>query len=100
MRHPSHPHNDIGTFIKPLSSIHSQSISRLCINIHLLSRGHILAAKVVHRNVLANLLLPDDLLVQYGCRAPREDVALLLLATLVRLNEASLERRLLPSPDR
>ena len=60
------------------------------IDIHLLARGNILAAQVVHGDVLADLLLPDDLLVQHGRRAPLENVALLLLAALVRLHEAPL----------
>ena len=72
----------------------------LRINIHLLPSRHILAAQVVHGDVFADLLLPDDLLVQDGCRAPLEDITLLLLAALVRLHEAPLERGLLFGDDR
>src|SRR4051812_27716806 len=45
----------------------------------------------MYRYILANLLPCNDFLIQNGCSSSLEDVALLLLASLVRLDVTSLQ---------
>jgi hypothetical protein len=76
--------------------VHSSGPGRLGIDIHLLRDG-LAALDLVHRDVLADLLAGDDLLVQHRRGAALEHIALLLLAPLVGLDEAALEGGLLLS---
>lgn len=86
---PSHQSQNIGTIMKFLYPLD------LDVNIHLLSHCTLAASQLVYRNVLANLLLRNDLLIQHSCGTSLKNIALLLLTTLIRLNVASLQRRLL-----
>ena len=54
----------------------------------------------MHSDIFADLLLPDYLFVQHGRRSAREDIALLLLASLVRPHVTPLQRRLVLRDDR
>ena len=68
----------------------------LLIDIHLLHNHNIIVRRqLLHRHILANLLLRDDLLVQYRRRAPLEFIAPLLVLPLIRLDIIPHQRRLL-----
>lgn len=67
---------------------------------HLSINVHLLGLYLMHRDILANLLFPDDLLIQHRRRASGEHVALHLRGPLVRLHKAPLQRRLVLGDDR
>lgn len=64
------------------------------INVHLLyDHDIIIRRQFLHRNILTDLLLRNDLLVQHRRRPPRELIALLLLLPLVGLDVIPHHRR-------
>lgn len=65
----------------------------LCINLHLVTAR--LLRQLHHTNIIPNLLLLDHLLIKHRRRTPPKLITLELLGPLVRLDEASVQRRLL-----
>lgn len=68
---------------------------RLNVKIHLLSQRCLTPLQLMNRDVLADLLPRNDLLVQNSRSSPLENIALLLLASLIRLDVTSLQCSLL-----
>lgn len=78
------PSQDVDTFAKLFP------FYRLNVKIHLLAQRRLTTFQFVYRHILADLFPRNNLLVQDSSCSPLEDVALLLLAALVRLDVSSL----------
>jgi hypothetical protein len=75
-------------------------ILRLNVKIHLLTQRRLITLQLMNCHIFADLLPRNDLLIQDSRSAPLKDIALLLLASLVRLDVTSLQRSLVLRDDR